>query len=308
MAGLDDLLSTARQKLPLLNQTSTLSPFTTAPAQPVSSPESVPALPPPPNPIPVIPPPSVPPVPQGQPLDALRQSSQNQMTGLSLAPSTQTPIDFSHRSIEPILNRGQGGWGSPQGDVAAAVADNIARQRGVEPFSGSYEGPPARGAGSRVLNLARTQVGVPYVFGDLDPAGGGSAGIDCSGLTKWAFGRLGLELPHSAAQQSQMFPHVGRAQMKPGDLVFFSYGRLGSGVADHVGIYEGNGQMIAASSSAGNVIDSQPIDWDNFIYGGSTPFSGGNPGRGAGGPSATSPRSPSAPPRQRVRRGSPQQR
>jgi cell wall-associated NlpC family hydrolase len=72
-----------------------------------------------------------------------------------------------------------------------------------------------------------------------------------------------------------MFPHVGRGEMKPGDLVFFSYGRLGSGVADHVGIYEGNGQMIAASSGAGHVIDSQPIDWANFIYGGSAPFSGG---------------------------------
>lgn len=300
--SLTDLLSQARRKLPTLPDTP-LSSFTT-PEQGSGSPQNAtPVIPTPQAP----PLPSVAPVPQSAPLDSLRQQTQQQTAALSFAPSSQTPMDFSHRSIEPILNRGQGGWGSPQGDVAAAIADNIARQRGVEPFAGSYTGPPARGRGSRVLNLARTQVGVPYVFGDLDPAGGGSSGIDCSGLTKWAFGRLGLELPHSAAQQSQMFPHVDRAGLRPGDLVFFSYGRLGAGVADHVGIYEGNGQMIAASSGAGHVIDSQPIDWANFIYGGSTPFSGGQ-GRTPGpGSSATPQRAPARGP-QRIRTRSPQQR
>jgi cell wall-associated NlpC family hydrolase len=123
------------------------------------------------------------------------------------------------------------------------------------------------GTGERgMVGAAKTQLGNPYVFGDLDPLGGGSAGIDCSGLTKYAASKLGIDLPHSAAEQSQVVQHVAPNQMQRGDLIFYNYGRLGPGTADHVAIYTGHGQ-IAASSSAG-VVTHQPVDWSHVMFGG----------------------------------------
>lgn len=172
------------------------------------------------------------------------------------------------------------GWGSPQGDVASAVWDRTAELQGVDFARVRHQGS----AGA--LTLARSQLGVPYVFGSLDPAGGGSAGIDCSGLTKWVYSKLGIELPHLASSQASMFPKVGRDGLKPGDLVFYEYGRKGYGgpdSVDHVAIYAGNGQQYAASSSAGHVV-LQPVDWSHFVWGGATNLGGGG---GQGGRSGT---------------------
>ncbi len=163
---------------------------------------------------------------------------------------------------------------SPAFLIGSAVANHISTARGYSSGGGgSYQGPGLHAGSNRLLNLARTQLGVPYVFGNEDPVGGGSASFDCSGLTAWAFGRLGITLPHSAAAQSQMFPRVTRDQLRPGDLVFYDYGRLG-GASDHVAIYIGNGQQIAASSGASEVT-VQSVDWSHFIWGGATPFGGG---------------------------------
>jgi cell wall-associated NlpC family hydrolase len=119
----------------------------------------------------------------------------------------------------------------------------------------------------RIVQLASTQLGSPYIWADLDPQGGGSSGFDCSGLTKWVASQVGINLPHSADLQSRMLPKVAQNELAPGDLVFFDYGRLGPGVADHVGIYAGDGQMIAASSSA-DMVHVQAVDWSHFLWGG----------------------------------------
>jgi peptidoglycan DL-endopeptidase CwlO len=87
--------------------------------------------------------------------------------------------------------------------------------------------------GERAAALAVREVGVPYRWGGTSPAGG----FDCSGLVYWAYGRLGVGVPHS----SYALYDVGRrvTRMRPGDLLFFS----GLG---HVGIYIGRGRMVHA--------------------------------------------------------------
>jgi murein DD-endopeptidase len=99
------------------------------------------------------------------------------------------------------------------------------------------EAPPPP-LGERAVKIALTAVGVPYRWGGSSPAGG----FDCSGLVYWAYGRLGVGLPHSSYALYDLGRAVPRSQMEPGDLLFF-YG-LG-----HVGIYAGGGRMVHAPHS-----------------------------------------------------------
>ena len=86
-----------------------------------------------------------------------------------------------------------------------------------------------------VVQAALTQIGSPYVWGGASPAG-----FDCSGLTMWVYAQLGITLDHYTGSQWTAGPHVSRADLQPGDLVFF-YPDIG-----HVGLYIGNNLMVDA--------------------------------------------------------------
>ena len=93
-----------------------------------------------------------------------------------------------------------------------------------------------------VVSEAAKYLGVPYQWGGTDP----SKGLDCSGLTQLVYKNLGIELPRTASQQATSGQAVASlADARPGDLVFFDYSSSRPGV-DHVGVYIGNGKMIAA--------------------------------------------------------------
>ena len=94
-------------------------------------------------------------------------------------------------------------------------------------------------AAQTVVDTALAQQGKPYVW-----AGAGPNNYDCSGLTQFAFRAAGVNLPHSSRMQSTMGTPVAKADLRPGDLVFF-YSPVG-----HVGIYIGNGQMVHAPTRA----------------------------------------------------------
>ena len=96
--------------------------------------------------------------------------------------------------------------------------------------------------GERASASALKALGVPYRWGGASP----DAGFDCSGLVSWAYGKLGVELPHSSYALFDLGRPVARSRMKAGDLLFFS----GLG---HVGIYVGRGRMIHAPYSGRRV-------------------------------------------------------
>jgi cell wall-associated NlpC family hydrolase len=152
---------------------------------------------------------------------------------------------------------------------AEASADTFAQGNGVDVNSSSFRLAPNRQA--KALSAAQAVIGAPYnSIGDFNPpgaVGGAGTAFDCSGLTKWVASKVGVELPHSAAQQAAMLPKVSAKNLQPGDLVFFSYGRLGAGAVDHVGIYSGNGQMIVSNSPGGSV-QTQDVNWSAFVGGG----------------------------------------
>jgi peptidoglycan DL-endopeptidase CwlO len=97
---------------------------------------------------------------------------------------------------------------------------------------------PKPSVGQRAARIALGAVGVPYSWGGASPA----SGFDCSGLVYWAFGRLGVEVPHSSYALYDLGRRVPRSRLKAGDVLFFS----GLG---HVGLYLGDGKMVHAPHS-----------------------------------------------------------
>ena len=93
-------------------------------------------------------------------------------------------------------------------------------------------------ARNSVVQLALGRVGSPYRWG-----GTGPRSFDCSGLVNWAFRQVGVDLPRTSRALSRTGTPVSRANLRPGDLVFF-YSPV-----SHVGIYIGGGRMVHASSS-----------------------------------------------------------
>ena len=108
--------------------------------------------------------------------------------------------------------------------------------------------PPASSTSSvqAVLNLAYSKIGCPYVWGAEGPNS-----FDCSGFTSYVFrNAVGVSIPRTSSAQSGYGKTVSKANLQPGDLVFFN--TSGSGVS-HVGIYVGGGNMIHSPSTGKTV-------------------------------------------------------
>lgn len=103
---------------------------------------------------------------------------------------------------------------------------------------------------SRLMQVVRSYIGVPYKWG-----GTTRAGMDCSALTRAVYREVyGVELPRTSKQMYRLGRPAARSGLRAGDLVFFRIDTSGPGVS-HVGIYVGDGQFAHASSSRGGVID-----------------------------------------------------
>ncbi len=114
--------------------------------------------------------------------------------------------------------------------------------------------PPVSGLAGIAVSAAYSQLGVPYKFATASPG----VNFDCSGLTKYAWGQAGVSLPHQSGAQYASLPHVSKADIQPGDLIFY-YSPIG-----HVGIYVGNGQLIHAPQT-GDVVKVSNVNWGKVV-------------------------------------------
>ncbi len=147
------------------------------------------------------------------------------------------------------------GWIGPPAEGEATVAPT--GERGW--LSGVRDGAGA------MVRRAMGFLGVPYVRGGNN----GEDGFDCSGFTRYVFEHsLGLVLPRRADEQarSDSLLTIDRADLKPGDLVFFNTMRR---TFSHVGIYLGDGKFIHAPR-AGAVVrveDMRDAYWSRRFTG-----------------------------------------
>ena len=91
-----------------------------------------------------------------------------------------------------------------------------------------------------IIKEAEKYLGYPYVWGGSSP----STSFDCSGFVSWVINHSGWDVGRLGAQGlCNICTPVSSANIKPGDLVFFT-GTYDTPGVSHVGIYVGNNMMI----------------------------------------------------------------
>jgi peptidoglycan DL-endopeptidase CwlO len=147
----------------------------------------------------------------------------------------------------PPPSRGGGGTAAPTPATPTAP-------KAPKPSLPAPDVPAPSSMAGVVVAAAQSQLGVPYQFARSEPG----VAFDCSGLTKYAWGKAGVSLPHQSKQQFASTPHVPKDQAQPGDLIFY-HSPIG-----HVAIYLGNGMLIHAPAS-GDVVKISKVNWGKVV-------------------------------------------
>ncbi len=186
-------------------------------------------------------------------------------------PSPQQELAFRQQAAGSLIQLGQdivrGGdpsaamlafqaIGSARMELRQAAQKAAASNASVAAYDGSTEDPAPGSVGApnkqiaTAIEIAKQQIGKPYVWGAESPAEGG---FDCSGLLDYAFKKAGIKIPGRLTTYSAMRlgTSVRGQPMKPGDWI------IGKG-GTHMVMYIGNGQVIAAPRR-GESVQYQPV-------------------------------------------------
>ncbi len=136
-------------------------------------------------------------------------------------------------------------------------------------LDGFFSDLPVGEAGAEAVRLGLSRLGDPY---SQELRGQGNY-TDCSYLVQWVYKKLGVNLPGTAAAQGKYCVDNGltipKSSLAPGDLVFWSHKPNGRFLnITHVGIYAGDGKVVDASSSRGQVVYRDLFDFGKqVLYG-----------------------------------------
>lgn len=128
-------------------------------------------------------------------------------------------------------------------------------------------------AAATAISWAFQEIGVPYSWGGGDQngptygiaQGAGIKGFDCSGLTLFAYAHAGIRLDHWTGSQWKQGKRISsRADLQPGDLMFFATDTSDPSTIHHMSMYIGSGKMIEAPYT-GEVVRVASYDRSDFI-------------------------------------------
>lgn len=155
-------------------------------------------------------------------------------------------LELSFGTRLPVVAQ-QGEWvevRSPQYGTAKL------RTEDVKVTSASAE--EAQPTGEQLVETGRAFLGLKYLW-----AGTSAYGFDCSGFTGAIYGYYGIRLPRDASDQFRAGKSVAKANLQPGDLLFYAHNN-GKGSIHHVAMYIGDGKMIH-SPKAGRTVEIIPM-------------------------------------------------
>ena len=137
------------------------------------------------------------------------------------------------------------GFGMVATVIGGAFSNGVPLPEGLvnQPVSSAFSEEEA----TALLQEALKYEGFRYSWGGERP----ETSFDCSGLTRWCYGTIGIDLPHSAQGQFDMTEHIDLADAAVGDLVFFTGTYPTAKLVTHVGIYVGNNTMYDAGDPIG---------------------------------------------------------
>ena len=155
---------------------------------------------------------------------------------------TTARTSFARRSFRGVAVAAIAGAGIALSPLPASAHTAVAA---------SVSATAVSSAAQKAVDTALAQRGDMYLYGATGPDR-----FDCSGLTQFAYKAAGITIPRTSKLQSTFGTPVAKADLQPGDLVFF-YSPV-----SHVGMYIGNGQMVHSSSAGKPVavtsLDSKP--------------------------------------------------
>ena len=138
-------------------------------------------------------------------------------------------------------------------------------------IAGRYGYLDPAGIPAQAVAMARSRLGLPYVWGASGPES-----FDCSGLTQWVYAQLRISLPRTAQAQYDALVPVAMDALELGDLVFYEYTYPSSDRVTHVGIYEGGGMVVMATQQGAFVEEVELSDpyWAGHFAGAGRPTTG----------------------------------
>ncbi len=167
-------------------------------------------------------------------------------------PSTGSQVYYKIKAYEYVVIKPKddnwfrvllqnGMYGYMQADAVAKLPYEVTADqpsRTTTRYTSSLGSRGNAGAAQQALHY----IGTPYVWGGTDP----NRGIDCSGLVQNMFGRIGVELPRTAAEQVHVGTPVTRLEdLRSGDRLYFWDSKRG--IVGHTGIYLGKGYFVHSS-------------------------------------------------------------
>lgn len=164
------------------------------------------------------------------------------------------------------MTNGITGWSS--GNYIDLIEDNNSQTNTEESEEIKEEIPKVESSivsdkAQKVIELAKEQIGKPYLWGSEGPDS-----FDCSGLVYYVFKEsIDMTLPRTSRDQYKIGEEVSKSDLQVGDLLFSS--SRSDKVITHVGIYMGDGKMIHSPNSGKNVeiSDISSNYWENSYVG-----------------------------------------
>lgn len=207
-------------------------------------------------------------------LDADQASLKANQTSLA---STKNTYDAKHAELSNMVAQQSQIYAQKTQDMAQRSQDQKKIDAALDAITAQQaaQNQHNNATGAEIVAYARNYLGYPYVFDTNGPKT-----FDCSGLTQWVYSHVaGIALPHFADDQAKGETIVNnkivirghkitsKSDLQPGDLLFFDTEGYGNGYAGHVGIYIGNGQMLAADTHTRPVEITNLSDWNCYLWG-----------------------------------------